>query len=54
MLQIPNKALSQANRLRPALEARNDQMLGPGQVEWTHACEKCTHVFQDSDNILHM
>jgi hypothetical protein len=51
-LQIPNKASSQANRLRPALEARNCLMSGPGQVEWNHACEKCTYIFPGADGKL--
>ena len=51
ILQIPHKAPSQADRFRPALESRNAQMGGTGQDQWSHACNKCTHVFQTEDGL---
>jgi predicted nucleic acid-binding Zn-ribbon protein len=52
VLDIPHKAPSQADRLRPALEERNLRMMGPGQELWNHACEKCTYVFAAEDGHL--
>jgi hypothetical protein len=52
LLQLPNKAKTQEDRLRVALEARNEQMKGTGQTEWSHACEKCTNVFSGEDGGL--
>jgi hypothetical protein len=46
ILEIDHKCHTQADRLRPALEARNARMMGPGQEQWNHGCDKCTHVLQ--------
>jgi hypothetical protein len=54
VLELDHNATSQAHRLRPALEARNRQMVGPGQEEWNHACDLCCWVFVDEDGNLCM
>lgn len=49
VLEVRHDAPSHAERLRPALEARNRRMAGPGQEEWNHACNLCCWVYQDED-----
>ncbi|KAJ7705216.1 hypothetical protein B0H16DRAFT_1346377, partial [Mycena metata] len=49
VLQLQHNAPSQAERLHPALEARNIRMAGPGQEEWNHFCDLCCHVYQDEE-----
>ncbi|KAF8589403.1 hypothetical protein K439DRAFT_1645149 [Ramaria rubella] len=49
VLELPHWHGTQADRLRPALEARNERMMGIGQEQWNHACDKCTHVFDGAD-----
>ncbi|KAF8077601.1 hypothetical protein FPV67DRAFT_1614590 [Lyophyllum atratum] len=44
LLELEHNAPSQAERLRPALRARNLRMVGPGQDEWNHACDLCCWV----------
>lgn len=39
-LELANNAPSSA-RLQPALQARNERMVGPGQELWNHACNIC-------------
>ncbi|KAL0947556.1 hypothetical protein HGRIS_013649 [Hohenbuehelia grisea] len=51
-LQLENDAPSQAERLRPALEARNYLMVGPGQEAWSHVCNLCAWVSDDHGTIL--
>jgi hypothetical protein len=51
-LHLPHEAVSQKERLRPALECRNKAMAGPGQEHWNHACNLCTWVFEDPDDGL--
>ncbi|KAI0054519.1 hypothetical protein BV25DRAFT_1922614 [Artomyces pyxidatus] len=38
---VLDNAADQADRLRPALEARTMAMAGPGQELWNHACDLC-------------
>ncbi|EPQ50066.1 hypothetical protein GLOTRDRAFT_108722 [Gloeophyllum trabeum ATCC 11539] len=49
LLILPHNSSSQFERLRPAIQARNKQMAGPGQPEWNHACNLCCWVSQDED-----
>lgn len=51
ILELPHNATSQADRLKPQLQARNMRMAGPGQEEWSHACDLCCWVFEE-DGIL--
>ncbi|KAF8585031.1 hypothetical protein K439DRAFT_1344525, partial [Ramaria rubella] len=51
VLELPHRGPNNANRLRAALEVRNERMAGPGQVQWNHACEKCTWVTEGEDGI---
>ncbi|KAJ7211649.1 hypothetical protein GGX14DRAFT_564870 [Mycena pura] len=44
ILELRHDAPSQSERLRPALEARNAHMVGPGQEEWNHVCELCSYI----------
>ncbi|KAI1791108.1 hypothetical protein LXA43DRAFT_889807, partial [Ganoderma leucocontextum] len=48
-LELPHNAPSQAERLRPAIQARNIRMEGPGQEHWSHACNLCCWVHTDDD-----
>lgn len=48
-LELAHNAPSHMERLRPALQARNQQMAGPGQEEWSHACNLCCWVNEDED-----
>lgn len=52
ILRIPHHAATQADRLRPALEARSNRMVGPGQEHWSHACDKCTWFTTADDGNL--
>jgi len=52
VLELDHNAPSQSRRLRPALEARNLQMVGPGQEEWNHACDLCCWIYEDENGIL--
>ncbi|KAJ7212989.1 hypothetical protein GGX14DRAFT_360980, partial [Mycena pura] len=47
ILQLPHDAPSHAERLRPALEARNSRMAGTGQEEWNHYCDLCCHIYEE-------
>ncbi|KLO06080.1 hypothetical protein SCHPADRAFT_923232 [Schizopora paradoxa] len=49
ILVLDHDARNQAERLRPALDARNLLMTGPGQHHWSHACNKCTW-FKEEEN----
>ncbi|EJD45027.1 hypothetical protein AURDEDRAFT_64768 [Auricularia subglabra TFB-10046 SS5] len=40
-LSLPDQAPNSSERLKSALEARNAQMVGPGQELWSHACDLC-------------
>lgn len=48
VLELAHNAQDQAERLRPALEARNAAMVGPGQEMWSHACELCCELRQNA------
>ncbi|KII92428.1 hypothetical protein PLICRDRAFT_134020 [Plicaturopsis crispa FD-325 SS-3] len=52
VLELPHDAASQALRLQPALQARNARMAGPGQEEWSHACDSCCWVYTDNNGVL--
>jgi hypothetical protein len=47
ILEVQHNASSQAERLKPALQARNLRMVGPGQEHWNHACDLCCWVFEE-------
>ena len=47
ILEVEHDAPSQAERLRPSLQARNLRMVGPGQEHWNHACDMCCWVFEE-------
>jgi hypothetical protein len=47
IFELQHNAPSQAERLRPALEARNFRMAGTGQEEWNHICDLCCYIYQD-------
>ncbi|OJT04033.1 hypothetical protein TRAPUB_5269 [Trametes pubescens] len=49
ILQLAHNTTSHTERLRPALQARNALMVGPGQEQWSHACDLCCWVEQDKD-----
>lgn len=40
-LELRHDVSDQATRFRPALEARNERMVGPGHELWNHACNVC-------------
>jgi len=48
ILEIPHKCGSQADRFHLALESHNELMMGPGQEQWNHGCDKCTHILECS------
>ncbi|KAI0689723.1 hypothetical protein C8T65DRAFT_746069 [Cerioporus squamosus] len=48
-LELDHNAPSHAERLRPALQARNLMMVGPGQEEWSHACDLCCWVHENEE-----
>ncbi|KAF8054208.1 hypothetical protein FPV67DRAFT_1569119 [Lyophyllum atratum] len=50
-LEFAHDASSQAERLRPALQARNKKMAGPGQEAWNHACDLCCWVYTDENGV---
>lgn len=50
-LVLQHNARSQAERLKPQLEARNARMAGPGQEQWSHACDSCCWVFVGEDDV---
>lgn len=52
VLELAHDAPSQSKRLRPALQARNERMIGPGQEYWNHACELCCWISEDCDGNL--
>ncbi|KAF7976972.1 hypothetical protein HWV62_5047 [Athelia sp. TMB] len=52
-LELRHDAPDQATRLRPALEARNKRMVGPGQELWNHACNICCDR-REKDGIIQM
>ncbi|KAF7349146.1 hypothetical protein MVEN_01436900 [Mycena venus] len=47
IFELQHNAPSQAERLRPALDARNFRMAGTGQEEWNHICDLCCYIYQD-------
>ncbi|KAJ7831279.1 hypothetical protein B0H13DRAFT_1654703 [Mycena leptocephala] len=47
LFELRHDAPTQAERLRPALESRNERMAGPGQEEWNHICDLCCYIYQD-------
>lgn len=49
ILILQHNSRSHSERLRPAIIARNLRMVGPGQRQWSHACNKCTW-FKDIGN----
>ncbi|KAJ6461813.1 hypothetical protein C8R45DRAFT_1179095 [Mycena sanguinolenta] len=49
IFELRHDAPSQAERLRPALEARNVRMAGPGQEGWNHVCSLCCYMYQDEE-----
>jgi hypothetical protein len=48
VLEVQHNALSQAERLKPLLQARNLRMVGPGQEHWNHACDMCCWIFEEN------
>ncbi|KAL1937345.1 hypothetical protein VTO73DRAFT_13806 [Trametes versicolor] len=52
ILQLAHNATSHTERLRPALQARNALMVGPGQEQWSHACDLCCWVERNQDGQL--
>ncbi|KAG6848444.1 hypothetical protein H0H93_016899 [Arthromyces matolae] len=46
-LELEHGASSQALCLEPSLSARNLRMSGPGQDEWSHACDDCCWINDD-------
>ena len=54
VLYLDHNAVSQAKRIRPALQARNRRMRGTGQEEWSHACELCAWAYVDEHDVKHM
>jgi len=50
VLLLSNIGLSDG-RLRPALQARNLAMVGPGQEQWNHACDLCFASEENGDGI---
>lgn len=51
-LELNHQAHSQAERLRPALRARNQRMAGPGQEEWNHACNLCCWITENDSKLI--
>ncbi|KAI0746250.1 hypothetical protein C8Q80DRAFT_1105775 [Daedaleopsis nitida] len=49
-LELVHNAPSHFERLRPALQARNIRMVGPGQEEWSHACKLCCWIYDDEES----
>ena len=54
VLYLDHNAVSQAKRIRPALQARNRRMRGTGQEEWSHACELCAWAYVDEHDVKRM
>nr|GAT59356.1 predicted protein [Mycena chlorophos] len=52
VLKLRHQAPSPAERLRPALEARNLQMVGTGQDAWNHACTVCCWFQEQEDGSM--
>ena len=50
-LELIHNMPSQAQRLQPQLAARNKRMAGPGQEEWSHACDRCCWILMDEDGV---
>lgn len=48
VLELAHDAHDQAERLQPALEARNNGMVGPGQELWNHACDLCCEIRENA------
>lgn len=51
-LELKHNASSHAERLKPALHARNLRMAGTGQEAWNHACDACCYVYTAEDGSL--
>ncbi|KDQ52939.1 hypothetical protein JAAARDRAFT_183569 [Jaapia argillacea MUCL 33604] len=51
-LELQHDAPTQGLRLRPALQERNIRMVGPGQENWNHVCDKCTWFFTNDDGVV--
>ena len=43
-LDLDHNAPDNAQRLRAALDARNERIVGPGQELWNHACDLCCEI----------
>lgn len=41
ILELEHNVPDHAARLRPAIQAHNERMVGPGQELWNHTCEVC-------------
>lgn len=52
-LELQHNIQDHAARLRPAIQARNERMVGPGQELWNHSCEVCCAI-QKQDGHIHM
>lgn len=48
-LELEHNVHDHATRLRPAIQARNERMVGPGQELWNHACEICCAIEESDD-----
>ncbi|KAJ7078210.1 hypothetical protein C8R44DRAFT_896024 [Mycena epipterygia] len=53
-LELAHDAPSQAERLRPALEARNIRMAGTGQDEWNHICDLCCYIYKEDGDYFYL
>jgi len=49
LLVLEHNVSTQKDRLRPALQNRNERMKGTGQEEYTHACSGCFLVSKDEN-----
>ncbi|KAI0360950.1 hypothetical protein OH77DRAFT_1392352 [Trametes cingulata] len=52
ILHLAHNAPTHSERLRPALQARNALMVGPGQEQWAHACDLCCWVHTDQNGTM--
>ncbi|KAH9829320.1 uncharacterized protein C8Q71DRAFT_718407 [Rhodofomes roseus] len=48
-LELEHDVTRQSDRLRPALDARNRLMAGPGQEQWSHACDLCCSLSENDE-----
>jgi hypothetical protein len=49
LLLLPEKAESQAARLRHVMQRRNESFVGAGHPDWAHACDLCCWISVDTD-----